>query len=201
MIGTSLGPILEDFIVESKKSPVGVKPLTGSPVLGSMRDAVSYQDGICISLSSSFRNTSPSMSKDMLLSCFVDTAFHAMMLSPQAKKHAFAGISRNGDIIACGINRSPTSSAAEEAGYAWGSHHAEFDLFSQGVDLSDVSFFVGVRMNRFREFRCSIPCMECSKKYYNPRFPIYAIDWECNVVRYSSCGVHEKICNFPGASK
>lgn len=199
IIGTSLGPNMDFLISESKKSPVEVKPLTRSPCLGSFLDAFSYHVGIHDNLSSYADKSFLSLRKDVLMSCFMDAACEAMIQSPQAKKHAFAGFDANGDIVACGINRFPTSEAAEIAGYEWGAHHAEFDLFSRSSSIGSIKFFVGVRVNRFREFRCSIPCHECADKFRLAEVPVFAIDWHGRIVRYRKDGNHEVICDFPGA--
>lgn len=199
--GISLGPIVEDFISESKKSPVEVNPRTLSPSLGSFFDARSYHEDIYECLSSYGRKSLFSIRKDVLISCFMDAACVAMAESPQAKKHAFAAFDKNGNLIECGINRFPTSENAEKAGYEWGAHHAEFDLFSMHGKISSAEFFVGVRVNRFREFRCSIPCAECSEKFSLSSVPVFALDWSGSIVRFSSSGNHDSICRLPGAIK
>ncbi len=185
--------------MESKKSPKGVKPLIGSPFDGSFLDAVTYQEDIIMSLSTVAVKSFTQQDYSKILSCFMETGHKAMIESPQAKKHAFAAFNEDLEMIACGINRYAVSAEAEEAGYPWGAHHAEFDLFSRHSHLSDVSFFVGVRVNRFREFRCSVPCSICSSLYGLASKPVYALDWGGNIVRVKNSGLHDSIGVFPGA--
>lgn len=201
IIGISLGPILAFLTLDTKKSPVGVNPLMGSPSEIDVREAFLYQEDIAVNLSYSSRKSSLYLSREMLISCFLETAVQAMNHSPQAKKHAFAGFDSTGAMMGCGINRTATSAAATEAGYPWGAHHAEFDLFSNGFACEDVSFFIGVRVNRFREFRCSVPCIQCSRRYGQNGIPVFALDWNGKIVRCNPHGKHEDICIFPGAQK
>jgi hypothetical protein len=147
------------------------------------------------------KKSSLDMSREMLISCFLETAVQAMIQSPQAKKHAFAGFNSRGMMMGCGINRTATSDAASNAGYPWGAHHAEFDLFHNGFAYIDIAFFIGVRVNRFREFRCSVPCKQCAKRYGQNGIPVFALDWHGNIVRCNANGKHEEICFFPGAQK
>lgn len=195
----SFGPILESFILETKKSPSGVKPMAKSPFLNDRTDAFLYQEDIDIYLSRLEEKSFHFKFSELIISCFLETAMHAMMKSPQAKKHAFGAFCSSGSIISCGINKFPTSDEADKAGYPWGAHHAEFDLLLQGEDLSHVSFFVGVRVNRFKEFRCSVPCRYCMKKYAHVKLPIFALDWGGNIVFCLPDGSQKKLCRLPGA--
>ena len=176
-----------------------MKPRTACPSSAIGRDAFLYQDDIIFNLSPSREESSLNIGHDFLVSCFLETGVEAMTQSPQAKKHAFAAFDINGNMIGCGINRVATSDAASDAGYPWGAHHAEFDLFHNDFDCKDVAFFIGVRVNRFREFRCSIPCRQCAKRYGHHKSPVFALDWSGKIVRCNPNGKHEDICTFPGA--